>query len=110
MGALVLVALPLTVFFHSVLIHQRLAGHYPMAIRWQAHRYLLGQSVSFFQDEFAGRIATKVMQTALAVRETVMRLLDIAVYILVYFTGMIILRSEERRVGKECALWWLACP
>src|SRR5690625_7268835 len=93
MGALVLVALPITVFFHSVLIHQSLAGNYPMAIRWQAHRYLLGQSASFFQDEFAGRIATKVMQTALAGRETVMRLLDIAVYILVYFTGMVILLS-----------------
>src|SRR5690625_5029762 len=90
MSELVLVALPIIVFFHSVLIHQSLAGNYPMAIRWQAHRYLLGQSVSFFQNEFAGRIATKVMQTALAVRETVMRLLDIAVYILVYFTCMII--------------------
>ena len=109
MGALVLVALPITVFFHSVLIHQSLAGNYPMAIRWQAHRYLLGQSVSFFQDEFAGRIATKVMQTALAVRETVMRLLDIAVYILVYFTGMIILLSTlDYRLGVPLIAWFFA--
>src|SRR5690625_7964040 len=80
-----------------------------MAIRWQAHRYLLRQSVSFFQDEFAGRIATKVMLTAFAVRETVMRLLDIAVYILVYFTGMIILLSTlDYRLGVPRIAWFFA--
>jgi hypothetical protein len=41
-----------------------------MVIRWKAHRYLLGQSLVFYQDEFAGRVATKMMQTALGVRET----------------------------------------
>ncbi|MDQ2078359.1 ABC transporter ATP-binding protein [Marinimicrobium sp. ABcell2] len=109
MGALVLIVLPITVFFHSVLIHQSLAGNYPMVIRWLAHRYLLGQSVSFFQDEFAGRIATKVMQTALAVRETVMKLLDIAVYILVYFAGMIVLLSSlDYRLGMPLVAWFIA--
>jgi ATP-binding cassette, subfamily B, multidrug efflux pump len=109
MGLVVLIAVPVTVFLHSVLIHQSLAGNYPMAIRWQAHRYLLGQSVSFFQDEFAGRIATKVMQTALAVRETVMKLLDIAVYILVYFTAMVVLLSSlDYRLGMPLMIWFLA--
>ncbi|WP_341938814.1 ABC transporter ATP-binding protein [Marinimicrobium sp. C2-29] len=109
MGAVVLFAIPVTVFFHSMLIHQTLLGNYPMIIRWQAHRYLLGQSVGFFQDEFAGRIATKVMQTSLAVRETVMKLLDILVYVLVYFTSMmLLLGSLDLRLMIPLAVWFVA--
>jgi len=89
MGLVTIVLLPLLTLFHSALVHQTLLGNYPMAIRWQAHRYLLRQSVSFYQNDFAGRIATKVMQTSLAVRETVMKLLDVLVYVLVYFTAML---------------------
>lgn len=89
MGLVTVVLLPLLTLFHSALVHQTLLGNYPMAIRWQAHRYLLRQSVSFYQNDFAGRIATKVMQTALAVRETVMKLLDVLVYVLVYFSAML---------------------
>ena len=48
-----------------------------MSVRWQAHRYLLNQGYGFFQNEFSGRIATKVMQTSLAVRDTVMKLLNV---------------------------------
>lgn len=89
MGLVTVVLLPLLTLFHSALVHQTLLGNYPMAIRWQAHRYLLRQSVSFYQNDFAGRIATKVMQTSLAVRETVMKLLDVLVYVLVYFSAML---------------------
>ena len=71
MAVMLLVVLPVVVFFHSAILHQALLGNYPMSIRWLAHRYLLRQSVSFYQNEFAGRIATKVLQTSLAVRETV---------------------------------------
>ncbi len=90
MGFVTLVALPILVFIHSSILHQSLLGNYPMSIRWLAHRYLLRQSISFYQDDFAGRIATKVMQTSLAVRETVIKLLDVAVYIFVYFSAMLI--------------------
>ncbi|GGW57910.1 ABC transporter ATP-binding protein [Alishewanella tabrizica] len=89
MGLVTVVLLPLLTLFHSALVHQTLLGNYPMSIRWQAHRYLLRQSVSFYQNDFAGRIATKVMQTSLAVRETVMKLLDVLVYVLVYFSAML---------------------
>ncbi|MBD1584513.1 ABC transporter ATP-binding protein [Pseudoalteromonas sp. S16_S37] len=94
MTIVTLFALPILVFVHSTLLHQSLLGNYPMAIRWQAHRYLLNQSMSFYQDEFAGRIATKVMQTALAIRETVMKLLDVLVYIVVYFGAMLALVAQ----------------
>lgn len=89
MAIVTVILLPLLTLFHSALVHQTLLGNYPMAIRWQAHRYLLRQSVSFYQNDFAGRIATKVMQTSLAVRETVMKLLDVLVYVLVYFSAML---------------------
>ncbi|MDR8300597.1 ABC transporter ATP-binding protein, partial [Acinetobacter baumannii] len=69
-------------------------GNYPMSIRWLAHRYLLKQSLGFYQNEFAGRIATKVMQTALAVRETATKLLDVMVYVVVYFGSLLYLIAD----------------
>ncbi|MBQ4799677.1 ABC transporter ATP-binding protein [Pseudoalteromonas sp. MMG006] len=94
MAVMLLVVLPIVVFFHSAILHQALLGNYPMSIRWSAHRYLLRQSVSFYQNEFAGRIATKVMQTSLAIREAVMKLLDVLMYIVVYFGAMVFLVAE----------------
>ena len=73
MSVITLVALPVVMFVWSLVLHQTVIGNYPMIIRWQAHRYMLGQSMRFYQDEFAGRVATKVMQAALGVRETVMK-------------------------------------
>jgi ATP-binding cassette subfamily B multidrug efflux pump len=94
MAVMLLLVLPIVVFFHSAILHQALLGNYPMSIRWLAHRYLLRQSVSFYQNEFAGRIATKVLQTSLAVRETVTKLLDVLMYIVVYFGSMVFLVAE----------------
>src|SRR5690606_7723345 len=91
MAAIVLVFLPVVVWLHSLMLHQTLMGNYPMRIRWQVHRYLLNQSMTFYQDEFAGRIATKMMQTALAVRECVIKLIDVFNYVAVYFTGMLVI-------------------
>ncbi len=109
MSLVVLVVIPTLIVLHSTLIHQTLLGNYPMAIRWLAHRYLLKQSVSFYQNDFAGRIATKVMQTSLAVRETVMKLLDVLVYILVYFTSMlVIIASADIRLMMPMLIWLIA--
>lgn len=94
MGSILLIVLPALVFLHAAVVHQTLLGNYPMAIRWQAHRYLLKQSLSFYQNEFAGRIATKVMQTSLAVRETVTKLLDVMVYVFVYFLTMLAVMAQ----------------
>ncbi|MEF3080724.1 ABC transporter ATP-binding protein [Luteimonas sp. SMYT11W] len=93
MAVLVLIGLPLLTWFNAMVIHQTLLGNFPMRIRWNVHRYLLRQSMSYFQEEFAGRIATKLMQTSLAVRETVIKLLDVGNYVIVYFTGAIIVAA-----------------
>jgi ATP-binding cassette subfamily B multidrug efflux pump len=95
MSGLVLIVLPVTVLLHSLVIHQTLLGNYPMIIRWQAHRYLLSQSISFYQNEFAGRLATKVLQTSLAVRESVMKVLDVLLFVVVYFIGMLFLIGDS---------------
>lgn len=109
MGFIVLVALPVCVLLHSLLMHQTLLANFPMRIRWQAHRYLLGQSFQFYQNEFAGRIATKVMQTALAVRETIMKLLDVLLYVFVYFTGILVLAASlDYRLALPLIVWLLA--
>jgi len=106
MGLLTAVGIPLLVLLHSAVIHQMILGNYPMAIRWQAHRYLLKQSVSFYQNDFAGRIATKVMQTALAVRETATKLLDVMVYVLVYFGSMLYLVADaDLRLVSPLLIW-----
>ncbi|RYY67896.1 MAG: ABC transporter ATP-binding protein, partial [Comamonadaceae bacterium] len=59
------------VALQTIVKHQTLAINLPMRLRWNFHRLMLGQSMAFYQDEFAGRITAKVMQTALAVRDTV---------------------------------------
>ncbi|MDR6982924.1 ATP-binding cassette subfamily B multidrug efflux pump [Rheinheimera pacifica] len=106
MALVTLVLLPLMTFIHSAIVHQTLLGNYPMSIRWLAHRYLLRQSVSFYQNDFAGRIATKVMQTALSVRETVMKLLDVMVYVLVYFSAMLFFVADaDIRLIVPMLIW-----
>ena len=106
MGLVILVALPCTVVLHSMISQQTLMGNYPMRIRWQVHRYLLKQSMTFYQDEFAGRIATKLMQTALAVRECVIKLIDVLNYVCVYFLGMLfIVGSADWRLAAPLAAW-----
>ncbi|MFT4609206.1 MAG: ATP-binding cassette subfamily B multidrug efflux pump [Cellvibrionaceae bacterium] len=106
MSFIILIAIPVTVLFHSIFIHQVLLGNYPMAIRWNMHRYLLGQSYSFYQNEFAGRIATKVLQTALAVRESVMKVLDVLLFVSVYFLGMLFLvASADLRLVVPLLFW-----
>ncbi len=109
MGFAVLVALPCTVLVHALLTHQTLMGNYPMRIRWQVHRYLLKQSMTFYQDEFAGRVATKLMQTALAVRECVIKLIDVLNYVGVYFLGALwIVGSADWRLALPFVGWLAA--
>ncbi len=102
MAAVAMVVLPGLVLVSSLVMHQTLLGNFPQRIRWMAHRYLLRQSMTYFQDEFAGRIAAKLMQTSLAVREVVMKILDMLVYVSVYFTGAVLLAAS--------ADWRLAIP
>jgi ATP-binding cassette, subfamily B, multidrug efflux pump len=85
----ILIASPLVVALQTLFKNQVLATNFPMRLRWNFHRLMLGQSMSFYQDEFAGRVATKVVQTSIAVRDTVMMLCDILVFVVIYFVTMV---------------------
>ncbi|HEZ6842669.1 TPA: ABC transporter ATP-binding protein [Neisseria meningitidis] len=75
---------------------QTLQGVFPMRLRWNFHHLMLNQSLGFYQDEFAGRVSAKVMQTALALRDAVMTVADMVVYVSVYFiTSGVILASLD---------------
>ena len=105
-GVFVVVVLPLIALLSSLVNHQALMGNMPMTARWRIHRHLLRQSMAFFADEFAGRVATKLMQTSLALREAVMKLLDIFVYVLVYFITMLTLAaSAHPLLAAPLAIW-----
>ncbi|WP_374438547.1 ABC transporter ATP-binding protein [Inhella sp.] len=88
--------------------YQGVFGNFPMRLRWIFHRRMLEQSLAFFGDEFAGRIATKVMQTALAVRDTWLIVVDILVYVLVYFGTLVgIVASFDAWLMLPFAAWLL---
>jgi len=109
MGVLLLLVLPALAVIGAFIMYQALMGNFPQRVRWMGHRWLIGQSMRYFQDEFAGRIATRLMQTSLAVRETVMKLMDVAVYILAYFIGTLALAATlDWRLALPFALWALA--
>ena len=88
--AAVLVGSTLLIALQSLIKQQALAGNFPMLLRWNFHRLMLGQSMGFYQDEFAGRVATKVMQTALAVRDTWMILAELLVFVVIYFVTLLL--------------------
>ncbi|MGK0499406.1 MAG: ATP-binding cassette subfamily B protein/ATP-binding cassette subfamily B multidrug efflux pump [Oceanicoccus sp.] len=109
MSMFLLVFMPLLVVFNTLLVHQTLMGNFPMLVRWHTHRYLLGQSYGFFQNEFSGRVATKVMQTSLAVRESVMKVLDVMLFVSVYvITTLLLVAAADWRLCIPLLIWLLA--
>ncbi|EIK94410.1 ABC transporter transmembrane protein [Pseudomonas sp. M47T1] len=88
---LVLLASVGLVALRTMVQHQVLAINLPLRLRWDFHRLMLRQSLSFFSDEFSGRVTTKVMQTALAVRDVLFTVIEIIPGIGVYFIAIIAL-------------------
>ncbi len=106
MTVFILMFIPMVTAIQSLVVHQTLMGNFPMLVRWNAHRYLLDQSYGFFQNEFSGRIATKVMQTSLAVRDTVMKLLNVLLFVVIYMvTALILVASADIRLCLPIVIW-----
>ena len=109
MGIMIVFVVPAFALLSTLTMHQTLLGNFPQRIRWMSHRYLIRQSMTYFQDEFAGRIGAKLMQTSLAVREVVMKLLDMLVYVVVYFTGAVFLAAAaDWRLAIPFLVWLVA--
>jgi ATP-binding cassette subfamily B multidrug efflux pump len=106
MALVVLLLLPALKFFYESVIHQGLLSTFTMRTRWQAHRYVLRQSMDFFTNDFAGRVATKVMQTAMSVREVVMKVTEVLLYVGIYFTGAVFLfAATDMRLSAPLIIW-----
>jgi ATP-binding cassette subfamily B multidrug efflux pump len=106
MALLALVVLPILAVTWEFIFHQSFAGNFPMMLRWQGHRYMLRQSMSFYQDDFAGRIANTLMQTALAVRDSVERVINTIVYAVVYVvSAVVLLAAADWRLAIPLMVW-----
>ncbi len=106
--AAVLAGSTVLIGLQSLLKQQTLAGNFAMRLRWNFHRNMLAQSLSFYQDEFAGRVAAKLMQTALAVRDTWMILADILVFIIIYFVTIALVVGNFNLWLLAPFMGWLA--
>ena len=112
----ILVASIGVVALQTIVKHQTLAINFPLRLRWNFHRLMLGQSMAFYADEFAGRITTKIMQTALAVRDMIFTTADVVIGMGVYmltilvlaagFDGWLMLPFLLWAAGYALACWW----
>ncbi|MGI9420843.1 MAG: ABC transporter ATP-binding protein [Geminicoccaceae bacterium] len=106
MGFVALIARPVVFLIHDLLIHQTLTPTFVNRIRWQTHRYVLRQSMSFFQNDFAGRITTKVVQTAGSLRESAVQTTDAVWFMTIYITSAVVLfTAADPRLAWPLLIW-----
>ena len=97
------------VALQTIVKHQALAINFPMRMRWNFHRLMLGQSMAFYAEEFAGRITTKIMQTALAVRDALFTTTDVVIGMGTYMITILLLTAGfDVRLMLPFLLWALA--
>jgi ATP-binding cassette subfamily B multidrug efflux pump len=107
MALVLLVARPVALTAQNLIANQAIAANVGNLIRWQSHWHVVRQSWAFFQNDFAGRIASKVMQTGPAVRESLVALLTAVWYILVYGTSAaLLLASADKWLALPVVLWF----
>ncbi|MBC7803814.1 MAG: ABC transporter ATP-binding protein, partial [Candidatus Parcubacteria bacterium] len=108
MVALILIVRPLVMLADVAIRHNTLIPGATTLIRWQSHWHVVRQSWPFFQNDFAGRIANRVMQTAMALRESTMASIRAVWYIVVYGAGAFVLMAlSDWRLGVPTLLWFL---
>lgn len=106
MALVAMVARPVFAVCSDFIKYQMISGSFTTRIRWQSHAYVLRQSLSFFQNDFAGRIASKVMQTAPALRESVIEAIDALWFVGVYWLAAIVLFADaDLRLIAPLIVW-----
>jgi len=109
MAFVAMVLRPLVSAVHDLIKQQMIGGNFTTLIRWQSHAYVLRQSIAFFQNDFAGRIASKVMQTAPALRESVIQSIDALWFVAVYWVSAFVLfASADFRLVWPLVIWFVA--
>ena len=108
MAFVIIVLRPLIHFFHDLVTNQTIAANFTNLIRWQNHRGLIRQGWGFFQNDFAGRIANRVMQTGPSLRESTVATLTAVWYLLTYgISSIIILAQQSWTLSTPVFLWFL---
>jgi ATP-binding cassette subfamily B multidrug efflux pump len=107
MAAVLLLVRPAAFVAQHMLMNQAIAANVSNRTRWQSHWHVVRQSWAFFQNDFAGRIATRVMQTGPAIRESLVALLTAVWFILIYGTSsVILLASADPWLALPVVLWF----
>ncbi|MCO8162318.1 ABC transporter ATP-binding protein/permease [Pseudomonas sp. 21LCFQ010] len=97
---------PIFVALHDLLVHQTISPGMTSMIRWQNHRYVLKQSINFFQNDFAGRIAQRIMQTGNSLRDSAVQAMDALWHVLIYSISALVLFAEaDWRLVIPLVLW-----
>jgi ATP-binding cassette, subfamily B, multidrug efflux pump len=113
MGVVALVIRPVVSTFHDLVKNQMIAPALATRMRWQMHRYVLRQSMSFFQNDFAGRIANHIMQTGYALRQSAVAIVESMWYAIVHLGGALLLfGAADWRLTVPVILWvagYVAC-
>lgn len=106
MAFVALIFRPLMIWVHDVLVHQVINPNLANMVRWQNHRYVLKQSLSFFQNDFAGRIAQRIMQTGFSLRDSAVQAAEAIWHVTVYAVSSLVLFAEaDWRLMIPLALW-----
>jgi ATP-binding cassette subfamily B multidrug efflux pump len=108
MAVVLLFLRPVALVAQNLVAHQAISANVSNMIRWQNHWHVARQSWAFFQNDFAGRIATRVLQTGPAVRESLVALITGVWYILVYgSSALFLLASADRWLALPIGLWFV---
>jgi ATP-binding cassette, subfamily B, multidrug efflux pump len=106
--SVMLVARPLAIFTQHLVTNQAINANVTNMIRWQTHRHVVRQSWAFFQNDFAGRIANRIMQTGPALRESVVSCVTAVWYVVVYgATALVLLATSDWRLAIPTAIWFI---
>ncbi|MCA0199936.1 MAG: ABC transporter ATP-binding protein/permease [Proteobacteria bacterium] len=107
MAAVQMFARPAAVLLQGLVTNQGLAANFQNLVRWQAHWHVVRQGWAFFQNDFAGRIANRIMQTGPSLRESVVASFNAVWYILVYGTSaIIVLARSDWRLTLPIVAWF----
>ncbi|WP_439891707.1 ABC transporter ATP-binding protein [Ralstonia sp. 25C] len=109
MAFVALVARPVISGLHDVLVHQVINPNVANLIRWQNHRYVLKQSLSFFQNDFAGRIAQRIMQTGFSLRDSAVQTVDALWHVVIYALSALVLFAQADWRLMLPLLLWIGC-
>lgn len=106
MLVVVLLLRPLFFGLHDLLVHQAINPGMTSMIRWQNHSYVLKQSLNFFQSDFAGRIAQRIMQTGNSLRDSAVQAVDALWHVLIYaITSLVLFAEADWRLMLPLVIW-----